>query len=378
MFKLLTGGPGPFVFTVLVLFCVSFAPLAAQIEVGAGTCTEYATSETEFDPANAINPSDFALHLPGLGDFQFRHPGQWMEDIFTGTVQLVGEVYHKTNPQQGFYINLKLTGKLNFFSPGFPPAGHPVLNLKPSAYFSGGGSIDPMSWTYFTMISGVMYGRLDYTGASIWVANNTSSLQFGEGASGKSLRTGAFANLDFFVATQPSNGLVLPTFMNGDLTLSMGFTAADLNRLARPGTGDDFGIRTSTQGSPLTGGIGEDVKISFDFDTPSLIIESPNGTFGNLPIALGVNCFIECSPAPPTDPVFPSIFINPNYGGLLAFGPGGINPNTVILPPGGLIVTGSIDPGMNGTNFILQAFVTSPLANNGLFAASNAHMIKIF
>ncbi len=362
--------------TFATIFFACLGTAKAQQNIGIGSCIEYCTVETDLDVENSLTPSNFALNLP-FGTFYFRAPGQFLDNM-DGTAQLVGEVYDQSDPNKGFFLDIRFSGKLQFFDMGFPPAGHPIQGLIPSSYFMAGGPIAPQSWTYFTSAIGGLYGVGDHIGSVIAVSSNGGALQMGEGASNRTLDLGGFVNLDFTTATQPTSGSTFPTNMTGDVTVTFGFDCAALGRLYRPGTGDDFQIRTSTIGSQLTGGVGEDVKISFDGDVAGLIIESPGGTFVNQAIMLGVTCFIECSAAPPTMPLHPEVFINMNYGGLLAIGPGGLNPATVLLPTGGHTIYATINPGHSGVNFILQAFCLSPAANNGLFASSNAHMIKIF
>ncbi|MFT7619913.1 MAG: hypothetical protein ACI97A_003570 [Planctomycetota bacterium] len=354
------------------------AQVQTVIEIGPAFCSELFTSETSLDPVNALNPSAFALNLP-MGTFRFRAPGQFL-DFGDGTAQLVGEIYDQNDPARGFYVDIRFTGKIGFSDPSFPPAGSPVLDLTPSAYGVNGGSIEPFTWVYFTAASGSMYGIHDLTGASIAVSDNGPAFQLGEGASNKTLQMGASANLQFNTVTQPYASIVVPTNMNGDLTMTMGFDCAEIGRLSRPGTGEDFQIRTGAFGLRPLGGVGFDKKLSLDGDLVTVEIESPGGTFTNQQIALGVDCFQECNPAPPTAASLPYVYINQNYGGFMVIGAGagGLIPGPIFLPPSGYTVVASVPPGFSGMNFILQAFCLTPMSDNGIYAASNAHTIKIF
>lgn len=365
-------------FAIMVAISLLFgaSSVRAQPEVGEISCIELFASETSLDPVHALNPSDFAFSLP-LGSYHFRAPGQFM-DFGDGSAQLVGEIFDQNDPARGFYIDIRFFGKVSFFEPGFPPAGHPVTDLVPSAYSSMGGSIEPFSWSYFTSISGAMFGIHDLTGAAISVQDNGSAFQIGEGASGRTLQMGGFANLDFTTVSQPLAPITIPGLMNGDLTMTMGNDCAEIGRLNRPGTGEDFRIRTGTFGDRPQGGVGFDKKLSVDGDLVSVKIESIGGTFDNQPIALGVDCYMECTPAPPTAAGLPYVYINQSYGGFMVIGVGGLIPGPINMPPGGHSIVASVPPGLSGMNFILQAFCLSPMANNGLYAASNGHTIKIF
>lgn len=115
----------------------------AQLNIGIGSCIEYCTVETDLDTGNSLTPSNFALSLP-FGTFYFRAPGQFLDNM-DGTAQLVGEVYDQTDPNKGFFVDIRFSGKLQFFDIGFPPVGHPIQGLIPASYFMAGGPIAPPS-----------------------------------------------------------------------------------------------------------------------------------------------------------------------------------------------------------------------------------------
>ena len=50
----------------------------------------------------------------------------------------------------------------------------------------------------------------------------------------------------------------------------------------------------------------------------------------------------------------------------------------VLLPPGGTIVALTVPPGLTGSSCMLQGAIVAPtLAVNGLYAATDAHEIRI-
>ncbi|EAL61680.1 hypothetical protein DDB_G0291392 [Dictyostelium discoideum AX4] len=73
------------------------------------------------------------------------------------------------------------------FSPALPSANYqPKLELMNSAYVSGGGSIDPNTWAYYTVnVSGSSCTRNDGTVVTITGDQDNMYLQWGKGANGK-------------------------------------------------------------------------------------------------------------------------------------------------------------------------------------------------
>ncbi|MCO4772202.1 MAG: putative metal-binding motif-containing protein, partial [Deltaproteobacteria bacterium] len=169
------------------------------------------------DPALFGGSGDHSLWFPGVGDFVFNPPGQFVENEAAGTATLTGTLEKSNDPTKTFEVNVTFSGRTtNAMS------GSPKLELLSSAYVSGGGNIDPSTWYYYDSFSGTLTGTGAYTGASVTLNETGPNFQVGEGASGKNGNYGGSGWLTVTMNSQPNSGSPLSPNGNGDFNLDLG------------------------------------------------------------------------------------------------------------------------------------------------------------
>lgn len=147
--------------------------------------------------------------------------------------------------------------------------------------------------------------------------------------------------------------------------------ADEMSPVGLIGSNQDFRLETTiaNQGDPLLqskrGGAG---------DTLSMAFRSAMGTFnGSIPLYYAQ---VYIGGFPPASPgLLSDVHINPASGAFLVYD------GTMV--PGGLPSTGTafvfaIPPGLAGFVARFQAFAVSPLAQNGIYAATDAHDIVLY
>ena len=167
-----------------------------------------------------------SLWLPGIGtDFVFTsvNPGIFTEKM-DGTATLTGTVVRKSDSGKKFDVSVDFSLRTNT-----PPPGSPKLELKPAAYASNGGPIDPGTWHYYEVWGGTLLGLMDFAGAEIDIERTGPSFQVGVGANGKNLNFGGSGWLDWIVLSQPTTGGSLQYTGQGDWNL-------DFQPVPEPGT----------------------------------------------------------------------------------------------------------------------------------------------
>ncbi len=179
-------------------------------------------SEAVPNPAYGATSGGHAIWLPGIGtNFVFTPtPGTFVQ-FGDGTAILSGTVFSKTNSQNGFVVDVQLSGlRTN------PPPGSPKKDLSSSAYSNNDGPIDTARWFYYTNFTGTLTGLSNYAGAVLNIVRTGPSFQVGFGASGKNINFGASAWFNWTVVQQPNIGPRLTTNGQGDFTLDL-FTCDD-------------------------------------------------------------------------------------------------------------------------------------------------------
>ena len=128
----------------------------------------------------------------------------FIEDPNTGTATLTGHLESTLHPGYGFDVNLTFTGRTTDPSAG----GGPHLELDPGCYVSGGGSVNPSTWHFYTNFSGTLAGTGNYAGAALQVTPFMHFFQVGpdagSGASGKNVNPGASGWFTWTVLQQPN------------------------------------------------------------------------------------------------------------------------------------------------------------------------------
>jgi hypothetical protein len=146
--------------------------------------------------------------------------------------------------------------------------------------------------------------------------------------------------------------------------------------VAHPGTGDDLELLTGVN-NPPSGGPAADVKTAVHRDILTVQVRSPVGQFRWNPLMLGGNAHQTGLGYPQLG--LPSLHVNPVLSsffwlmdGTTPQGPFG--PSVVI--PGGTELQFVVPQGLAGYSITLQAVVLGVTANNGIYAATDAHEIR--
>jgi hypothetical protein len=150
------------------------------------------------DPALTDAVSAYALSLSHLGgDLLFEKPASF-EEYGNGSARLLGSAYRVGDTSTRFDVVISFAGRVQS-----PPPLSPVLELKPSAYTSQGGPIDPSSWYYYKQIRGVVTSKGPQSGETISLGTTSRALQVGEGANGEERTLGARGEVSYDTAGTP-------------------------------------------------------------------------------------------------------------------------------------------------------------------------------
>jgi hypothetical protein len=195
---------------------------------------------------------DRAFWLSGIGDFQFSPDGFFEENPAAGTATLTGTLQKQGTPCAQFEASLTLTGRTTAVG-----AGSPHLDLNPSAYVAGGGTVDPSTWYYYEDFVGTLTGQGCYAGAVVELTEYGANLQVGAGANGRNTGWGTSAWVNVSVTSQPTSGPALAANGNGDFNLDLGacFQAETCDGLDNNGDGQiDEGFDVDGDGVTSCGG----------------------------------------------------------------------------------------------------------------------------
>lgn len=152
-----------------------------------------------------------ALRVPGLAeDFVVVTGGEFCERT-DGAAELFAEIASAANPDERWTLALQFGARVDAGDPAGLPVGSPALDLAAGAYADQGGPIEPGEWHYYAQAVGELRGIGARAGARISLAGATPAVQVGEGANGANLEFGLSAGLAATLASQPTNGALLPT-----------------------------------------------------------------------------------------------------------------------------------------------------------------------
>src|SRR6185369_13747300 len=169
------------------------------------------------NPAYGATTGGHAVWLPGIGtNFVFiPTPGSFVQ-LPDGTATLTGTVFSKTNLQNGFTVDVQLSGYRTT-----PPSGSPKKDLSADAYDNNGGPVDPSTWVYYTSFTGTLTGLDNYAGAVLTLTRTGPAFQVGFGANNKNINFGASAWFIWNVTRQPDNGATLTATGQGDFNIDL-------------------------------------------------------------------------------------------------------------------------------------------------------------
>ncbi|MFG0316759.1 MAG: hypothetical protein ACF8XB_05760 [Planctomycetota bacterium JB042] len=202
-------------------------------------------------------------------DFVFDPPARFDERA-DGGATLTGRLRSEAQPALAFALHLQLSGRVGPGDAGHPPAGSPKLELLPAAYVDQGGPIDPATWRYYPVGTGLLVGLDGVQGALVQLALHGAPFQCGVGASGRNVRLGASGWITGQTLQQPTSGPSLPQFVNGDGTIDL--------------VDDDRPCVREAPSDPIAGGVdGGHAFIfvglgKFRFASPPTWSERPDGT----------------------------------------------------------------------------------------------------
>ena len=155
-------------------------------------------------------PAGRAFTLPGIAnDYVFVPDGVFREQA-DGTASIQGTLASLSDLADSWDLVLNLTGRIDPGESNYPPAGSPVLQMLPTAYAAGGGTLDPSHWHYYTTATGTLTGKRLNAGGIIDLTA-TTALQVGGGANQTNSYFGFYAAFTPAVATQPTGRMLTPT-----------------------------------------------------------------------------------------------------------------------------------------------------------------------
>jgi hypothetical protein len=140
------------------------------------------------------------------------------------------------------------------------------------------------------------------------------------------------------------------------------------------GTGEDLELVATTNGvwtlNPHFGLLAVDDQLLVKTD-------SPNSTFLFAPVLLGMQAFPTGGTLVGT-PGLPGVLLDGSVPGIFLtdFGPSPFG--AALLPPGGVTLAFLVHPALVGSTVRVQSYVISPLASNGIYAASNAVDLAVY
>jgi hypothetical protein len=164
------------------------------------------------NPSLAVTLSSYAFSLPGFGDDFVTGPDVVFEEYSNGSARYEGTIFRAGQPGEAFYAVISLTARVDP-----PPTGSPKLELQPSAYTLGGGTVDPSGWYYYRTWGGRLFGSGTLTGQNLVINRSGSSFQLGIGANGRNGNLGSSASFSY---APPSGGAAVTGEWNMDLDCS--------------------------------------------------------------------------------------------------------------------------------------------------------------
>lgn len=139
-----------------------------------------------------------------------------------------------------------------------------------------------------------------------------------------------------------------------------------------PGTGEDLQLASALGTDPPTGSPPDDEKFAGLGDVITLEVSSPNGTFAGAP-TFAIVGQVPVDPVVLTFTGYEKLFFFGLFVDVLPMapvsGPGAAGATVLSVP--------LVAPPLSGKTFFIQVAVLSPLASNGLYAATDLHTVSI-
>lgn len=161
------------------------------------------TTHPQPDPALTTLPTGRALVLPGVADDYVFVPAADFTEFADGHAELEGTLARLGQLDDSWAIQLDLTGRVTPGEASHPPAGSPVLQMLPSAYVAGGGTLDPGHWHYYTSVTGTLTGTGINAGGAITLVQ-TVAAQIGGGANQTNTYFGGYGRCAPTLVSQPT------------------------------------------------------------------------------------------------------------------------------------------------------------------------------
>lgn len=179
-----------FIATLFVLVASIALSTASDYDYCNHFCAYSAILNQTSGPSGSVGRTSFYF-----ADGQFPPSVYNAQDGVCGlTVNLANEyititgVVYATDPSTGFFLNIQ--GRK-------VATTEPMLELSAASYKANGGTIDPSTWTQFSLVSGALTGFGAYQNTMIVLAESMHPLQFGYGANGKNYNLGLSAWFDY-------------------------------------------------------------------------------------------------------------------------------------------------------------------------------------
>ena len=143
-----------------------------------------------------------------------------------------------------------------------------------------------------------------------------------------------------------------------------------------PGSNEDLILSSAVGGTTPTTGPANDIKTAAGGSLLEFNVSSPGGLFNLQGYYLVADLFSTGSPL--AQPQLPYIRVNiPTHFLLIDGSPRPLLGQPVINPNGGTSAYFFAPTGLAGTSVMVQAVVISPSAANSVYAASDAHEIRL-
>lgn len=166
--------------------------------------SEYATHPQVYNQALTNLVEGRAMNLPGVADDYVFVPTADFVELANGTASLTGTLSRISDLSDSWDLVVTLDGRIDPGQANWPPAGSPVLQMLPTTYESGGGTLDPDSWHYYTSATGTLTGTGLNEGGQISLTQ-TSATQVGGGANNTNTYFGSYSAFSSSIVTQPTN-----------------------------------------------------------------------------------------------------------------------------------------------------------------------------
>lgn len=173
----------------------------------ADTIPAYCASEALGDGTGcSLANGDHAISMPGLAidllwNYNLTTPTLTLNED-DGTAHLHGILSDPLNPDLVLKVDLWLSGMAPL---GTVPLGAPSTPFPHYCYLDGGGLLDPVSWRYFSAITGNIYAIPGTAFEGLFLTTNLAAdpFQIGFGANAKNANFGLEGRFVWTVAHQP-------------------------------------------------------------------------------------------------------------------------------------------------------------------------------